>query len=330
MHNPDINSLHDLVKLLVGASAEVDVAIEQRVEEGTTVIAGFKPEEMSQIMRRFDQYNRWQKELDRNTGVLEAECRKVRKECFDWTKKMERQEQEAITKGLSEMQRKKDKAKKKSGEKGGGNKGGKGDEGGEDDEEEDGDPASGKAKKIEAAMIPMAKPGTVCLRHLPSCVCLVVPCLRTRVALQVQMLSMPTAMVPADLAAVAAAAKAGAKIALEKENEEVNEAPQIEEEDTAEDTAEDTMDRMRRIEARIRSIDLDGQRAKAAKEREPDLKTRLFMHSTGLGVKVDNLATAQEERKKKVRERLRQFNRKKEQLNKEQAKGGGKTRKGKR
>ena len=41
MHNPDINSLHDLVKLLVGASAEVDVAIEQRVEEGTTVIAGF-------------------------------------------------------------------------------------------------------------------------------------------------------------------------------------------------------------------------------------------------------------------------------------------------
>ena len=163
MHNPDINSLHDLVKLLVGASAEVDVAIEQRVEEGTTVIAGFKPEEMSQIMRKFEQYSRWQKELDKSIGVLESECQTVRRETFEWTKMMERQEQEAITRGLNESRRKKAKEKekkKKAGTTEDEKDNGDDEEGGENVDDFD---SQRPSKKIEAGMIPLAKPGMLSL-----------------------------------------------------------------------------------------------------------------------------------------------------------------------
>jgi hypothetical protein len=222
MHNPDINSLHDLVKLLVGASAEVDVAIEQRVEEGTTVIAGFKPEEMSQIMRKFEQYSRWQKELDKSIGVLESECQTVRRETFEWTKMMERQEQEAITRGLNESRRKKAKEKekkKKAGTTEDEKDNGDDEEGGENVDDFD---SQRPSKKIEAGMIPLAKPGMV------------------------QMISMPSAMVPADLKAVAAAAKAGAKIALAegeaKDDLEDNPA-EDKYEGAEEDIPQDTKDR---------------------------------------------------------------------------------------
>jgi hypothetical protein len=222
MHNPDINSLHDLVKLLVGASAEVDVAIEQRVEEGTTVIAGFKPEEMSQIMRKFEQYSRWQKELDKSIGVLESECQTVRRETFEWTKMMERQEQEAITRGLNESRRKKAKEKekkKKAGTTEDEKDNGDDEEGGENVDDFD---SQRPSKKIEAGMIPLAKPGMV------------------------QMISMPSAMVPADLKAVAAAAKAGAKIALAegeaKDDLEDNPA-EDKDEGAEEDIPQDTKDR---------------------------------------------------------------------------------------
>lgn len=222
MHNPDINSLHDLVKLLVGASAEVDVAIEQRVEEGTTVIAGFKPEEMSQIMRKFEQYSRWQKELDKSIGVLESECQTVRRETFEWTKMMERQEQEAITRGLNESRRKKAKEKekkKKAGTTEDEKDNGDDEEGGENLDDFD---SQRPSKKIEAGMIPLAKPGMV------------------------QMISMPSAMVPADLKAVAAAAKAGAKIALAegeaKDDLEDNPA-EDKDEGAEEDIPQDTKDR---------------------------------------------------------------------------------------
>ena len=222
MHNPNINSLHDLVKLLVGASAEVDVAIEQRVEEGTTVIAGFKPEEMSQIMRKFEQYSRWQKELDKSIGVLESECQTVRRETFEWTKMMERQEQEAITRGLNESRRKKAKEKeekKKAGTTEDEKDNGDDEEGGENVDDFD---SQRPSKKIEAGMIPLAKPGMV------------------------QMISMPSAMVPADLKAVAAAAKAGAKIALAegeaKDDLEDNPA-EDKDEGAEEDIPQDTKDR---------------------------------------------------------------------------------------
>ena len=222
MHNLDINSLHDLVKLLVGASAEVDVAIEQRVEEGTTVIAGFKPEEMSQIMRKFEQYSRWQKELDKSIGVLESECQTVRRETFEWTKMMERQEQEAITRGLNESRRKKAKEKekkKKAGTTEDEKDNGDDEEGGENVDDFD---SQRPSKKIEAGMIPLAKPGMV------------------------QMISMPSAMVPADLKAVAAAAKAGAKIALAegeaKDDLEDNPA-EDKDEGAEEDIPQDTKDR---------------------------------------------------------------------------------------
>ena len=222
MHNPDVNSLHDLVKLLVGASAEVDVAIEQRVEEGTTVIAGFKPEEMSQIMRKFEQYSRWQKELDKSIGVLESECQTVRRETFEWTKMMERQEQEAITRGLNESRRKKAKEKekkKKAGTTEDEKDNGDDEEGGENVDDFD---SQRPSKKIEAGMIPLAKPGMV------------------------QMISMPSAMVPADLKAVAAAAKAGAKIALAegeaKDDLEDNPA-EDKDEGAEEDIPQDTKDR---------------------------------------------------------------------------------------
>ena len=222
MHNPDINSLHDLVKLLVGASAEVDVAIEQRVEEGTTVIAGFKPEEMSQIMRKFEQYSRWQKELDKSIGVLESECQTVRRETFEWTKMMERQEQEAITRGLNESRRKKAKEKekkKKAGTTEDEKDNGDDEEGGENVDDFD---SQRPSKKIEAGMISLAKPGMV------------------------QMISMPSAMVPADLKAVAAAAKAGAKIALAegeaKDDLEDNPA-EDKDEGAEEDIPQDTKDR---------------------------------------------------------------------------------------
>ena len=79
MNNPDINSMHDLVKLLVGATAEVDVAIEQRVEEDAIIQAGFKAEELSKINRTFDQYSRWQKDLEKNIGILETECQTIQK-----------------------------------------------------------------------------------------------------------------------------------------------------------------------------------------------------------------------------------------------------------
>ena len=222
MHNPDINSLHDFVKLLVGASAEVDVAIEQRVEEGTTVIAGFKPEEMSQIMRKFEQYSRWQKELDKSIGVLESECQTVRRETFEWTKMMERQEQEAITRGLNESRRKKAKEKekkKKAGTTEDEKDNGDDEEGGENVDDFD---SQRPSKKIEAGMIPLAKPGMV------------------------QMISMPSAMVPADLKAVAAAAKAGAKIALAegeaKDDLEDNPA-EDKDEGAEEEIPQDTKDR---------------------------------------------------------------------------------------
>ena len=71
----------------------------------------------------------------------------------------------------------------------------------------------------------------------------------------------------------------------------------------------------------MRSIDLDSKRAKAAREREPDLRTRLFMHKDKLGAKVDELDSTQEQKKRKVKERLKQFNRKKTALQKAQASG---------
>lgn len=65
MNNPNITSLHDLVEEMAGGAREVDVAVEQRVEEGAVVMAGLKPEEMTQIMRRFDSYVRAQRDMEK-------------------------------------------------------------------------------------------------------------------------------------------------------------------------------------------------------------------------------------------------------------------------
>ena len=154
--------------------------------------------------------------------MLESECQTVRRETFEWTKMMERQEQEAITRGLNESRRKKAKEKekkKKAGTTEDEKDNGDDEEGGENVDDFD---SQRPSKKIEAGMIPLAKPGMV------------------------QMISMPSAMVPADLKAVAAAAKAGAKIALAegeaKDDLEDNPA-EDKDEGAEEDIPQDTKDR---------------------------------------------------------------------------------------
>lgn len=72
------------------------MAIEQRVEEGAVVMAGLKPEEMTQIMRRFDQYVRNQKQLEKIVNTVLAECKTVRRDLFEWTDTMNAKEEKRL------------------------------------------------------------------------------------------------------------------------------------------------------------------------------------------------------------------------------------------
>jgi len=96
MDNPDITTFHELVEQMTGTVKEVDVAIEQRVEEGAVVMAGLKPEEMNQIMKRFDGYVRNQKALEKIVNSVLSECKTVRRDVFEWTEMMSKQEEERL------------------------------------------------------------------------------------------------------------------------------------------------------------------------------------------------------------------------------------------